>query len=167
MFRMQNLIKQFTSKQHGPLVQFIKYGIGGGAATAVHVVIFYAMAGFVFRVLTEDDLAVRYLHLPIADIDDSVRARLTAKDNFVAFMFSNLVAYIINVKWVFEGGKHKRSVEFLMFFAVSATSIAVGTTVAWGLIQWFGLTTTVAFISNIVASVMINYVMRKFVIFKG
>ena len=164
---MQHIIRQFTSKEHGPLVQFIKYGIGGGAATAVHVVIFYTMASVVFPALTADDLAVRLLGFPVAEIDDALRARLTALDNFIAFLFSNFVAYIINIKWVFEDGRHSRSVECLMFFAVSGISIAVGTGIAWGLIRWFGLTTTVAFISNIVASVMINYAMRKFVIFKG
>jgi putative flippase GtrA len=164
---MKDLIDQFKGKEHGPLVQFIKYGIAGGAATAVDVIIFYIMAGFVFRALTPDDWAVRYLNLPAVELGNAVRANLVVVDSFIAFLFSNLVAYVTNVKWVFESGRHKRHVELAMFYAVSGTSIAVGVGIAYVLIRWFGLTSTVAFATKVIAAVMINYVMRKFVIFKG
>ncbi len=164
---MKHLIKQFQSKEHGPLVQFVKYGIAGGLATGVHITIFYIMAGFVLRALTADDPMVKLFNFPVMDADDAVRSRYAVINNFVAFLFSNFVAYIINVKWVFEGGRHSKSVEMTMFFIVSGTSIAIGSGITFALIEWFDFTTTVGFVANVVASVMINYVMRKFVIFKG
>jgi len=164
---MRDFLRQFKGKDHGPVAQFIKYGIGGVLATVVHVSVFYALAGFLLRALTADDPAVQYLGFPAVELDDHVRARITALDNFIAFIFSNMVAYAVNIYWVFEGGRHRRSVEIALFYAVSGTSIAVGTAIAWFLIHAFGLTTTVAFAANVFASVMINYAMRKFVIFKG
>ena len=164
---MRDLIEQFKGKTHSPLVQFIKYGIAGGIATGVHIAAFYVAATLIFPALTADDVAVKILGLPAAEIGDSLRARYTVYDNGLAFLVSNFVAYIVNVKWVFEPGRHKRSVEVGLFYAVSGTSIFVGSAIAWVLVQKMGFTTTIAFGSNIVASVMINYVMRKFVVFKG
>jgi putative flippase GtrA len=164
---MQNLIRQFTGKEHTPLVQFIKYGIAGGIATAVHISAFYVAAGYLLPALTGDDLAVRLLRLPAVELSDVVRARYTVIDNFLAFVISNFVCYVINVKWVFEGGRHRRSVEIALFYAVSGTSVAVGSGIAWVLVRAVGLTTTVAFGANVAASILINYVLRKFVVFKG
>ena len=165
---IKSIVAQLMGKEeHGPLAQFIKYGIAGGLATGVHIGIFYILAGFILHALSPDDPAVKFLGMPSADLDDSARANLTAANNFIAFLFSNLVAYIVNVKWVFEGGRHSKAVEVAMFYAVSGTSIAIGTGIAFVLVKYLGLTTTVAFGSNVIASVMINYVMRKFVIFKG
>ena len=164
---MREFLKQFKGREHGPLAQFIKYGIGGGVATAVHIATFYVAAAFILPALTEDDIAVRLLHLPAADIGDAIRARYTVIDNFIAFLFSNLTAYLINIYWVFEPGRHSKRVEIALFYAVSGTSIAVGSAIAWVLVNRFGFTTTVAFASNVFASIMINYVLRKFVVFKG
>jgi len=164
---MRSVLSQFKGHNHGPLVQFIKYGIAGGVATGVHIVVFYIMAGFVFPALSPGDQAVTLFNLPATNVDDRVRANLAVMDNFIAFCFSNGVAYFINIKWVFLPGRHKRSVEMLMFFAVSGTSIAVGSGIMKVMIHMFDTTSSAAFVANIVASVMINFVMRKYVIFKG
>jgi putative flippase GtrA len=58
-------------------------------------------------------------------------------------------------------------VEFLLFFAVSAVSMTVGSTLMGWLIKQFGAQTTIAFGANILSSLAINYVMRKFFVFKG
>ncbi len=165
--RLSSLLAQFRGKEHSPLVQFVKYGLAGGVATGVHIIVFTLLAGYVWHALTPDDPAVRFLGLPSAEIDDAMRARRIAINNFGAFLFSNLAAYILNVKWVFEGGRHHRAMEVAMFYAVSGVSVVVGTALAYGLAKWAGVATTYAFGANIVAAVMINYVMRKFVIFKG
>ena len=164
---MRSFLDQFKGHNHGPFVQFIKYGIAGSLSSGVHIVAFYIMAAYVLPALTADDKAVTLLNFPATDVDEETRARLAALDNLIAFCFSNGVAYLINIKWVFMPGRHRRSVEMLMFFAVSGTSIAVGSGIVWGMIRWFSATSTTAFAANIVASVMINYVMRKYVIFKG
>ena len=167
---MKSIIHQFTSRESGPLVQFIKYGICGGIATLVHVTIFFLIASMVLPALTDTDLTVRLLrHIGVCVTlaDEAVRARNAMIDNFISFIFSNLTAYLMNIMWVFKPGRHSRIVEIGMFYAVSGVSMAIGTVVMGALIKSFGLTTTVAFGANVVTSVLINYVMRKFVIFKG
>jgi putative flippase GtrA len=164
---MRSFLNQFKGHNHGPLVQFIKYGIAGGVATGVNIVIFYIMAGFVFPALSPNDEAVIRLNFPSTNVDARVRSNLVVLNNAIAFCFSNTVAYVINIKWVFVPGRHERSIEVLMFFAVSGTSFAVGSGIAWGMVRWIETTTTAGFAANIAASVMINYVMRKYVIFKG
>ena len=154
------------------VVQFIKYGIAGGFATAVHMFIFFLMAWKVCPALTAKDPFVRLfgkfkVEIPPSDIDDKKRSNHLMFNNFVAFMFSNFVAYIINILWVFQAGKYAWYTELGMFYAVSGISMAIGTALAGGLVRWARIATTYAFIANIFTSVMINYVCRKFFIFNG
>ena len=88
-------------------------------------------------------------------------------DNVVAFILSNLTAYILNILWVFKGGRHHWLVEIGLFYAVSGVSLFIGMGLQTWLIASQGMSTTVAFFVNVLTSLMINYAMRKFVIFKG
>lgn len=162
-----SLIQQFKSREASPLVQFIKYGIAGCAATGVHICVFYLCSAYLFEALDTKDLVVKFLGFPAAEVTEAVRARNAMINNIIAFFMSNSVAYITNVLWVFEAGRHKRVVEILMFFAVSAISMAVGTPIMGALIRFVGMTTTMAFGANIVVAVLVNYAARKFLIFKG
>ncbi len=164
---MHSLWKQFTGREHGPFVQFVKYGICGGAATAVHITLFSVMAWMVLPALTEREFVVRLLHLQVPAMSDAVRANNAAWDNFAAFIFSNLTAYLLNILWVFKRGRHHWLMEIGMFYAVSGFSFLIGTGLQTWMIAKFGLTTTVAFGSNLVTAMLINFAMRKFVIFKG
>lgn len=149
------------------LIQFIKYALGGVAATVVHITVFHLCAWKVFPALQPEDAAVKAFNLPTAELTDSVRSRNSMIDNFIAFLFGNLVAYIINIYWVFEAGRHHWLVEVGLFYAVSGISVAIGTGLMGWLIKRYGTRTTYAFVSNIVTAVLINYAARKFFIFKG
>jgi putative flippase GtrA len=164
---MKHILKQFTQRQANPFIQFVKYSIAGGVATTVHIVFFFLLAWKVFPALTGDDIVVRLLGLSVAGISDALRARNSMIDNVIVFMFSNFTAYILNILWVFEPGRHHRVLEILMFYAASGVSMVVGTSLMGLLIAWFQLSTTVAFSANIATALLINYTMRKFVIFKG
>jgi putative flippase GtrA len=58
-------------------------------------------------------------------------------------------------------------VEIVMFYAVSAISIAVGSAIMWLLVRYIGSSTTLAFAADIVAAAMVNFIVRKYYIFKG
>jgi len=164
---MKKIIKQFTGKDHGHLVQFIKYAIAGGIATLVHTSLFFLLAWKVFPAITADDPVAGVLNVPPSNITDSVRALHAGIDNAIAFMFSNLVVYFINIAWVFEAGRHSRWKEIGMFYLVAGISVAIGIALQSFLIDYYGINTTYAFGAMIVVCLMINYLMRKFVIFKG
>lgn len=149
------------------ITQFIKYGLAGGLATVVHITVFHLVAWKIFPSLQEKDHAVRFFKISIQKVNDAKRARNSVASNFIAFLVSNMVAYITNILWVFEGGKYHFIIEILMFYAVSGISVFLGTMLMGFLINRFGILTTYAFGSNIFTAVMINYAVRKFFIFHG
>ena len=114
-----------------------------------------------------DDPVARLLGLTVVPVSDAIRARNSMIDNSVAFVFANLVAYLLNIWWVFKPGRHHWLMEIGLFYLVSGVSFVIGTALMGWLIRHFGLMTTVAFGANMVTSLAINFVLRKYVIFKG
>ena len=162
-----NIIDQLLGNEAGNLLQFIKYGISGCIATATHILIFHLVAWKMFFALQADDWFVRLLNLPIQELDDTTRSRNSMKANGVAFIISNLVAYLLNIYWVFVPGRYHWILEIGLFYLVSGVAIVIGTALMGFLIRRFGMLTTYAFGSNVFAALMINYAMRKFFIFNG
>jgi putative flippase GtrA len=152
---------------HPILIQFIRYVIAGGVATAAHITLFHLIAWKIFPSLEAKDYAVRFFRLKIREVNDYSRARNSMIGNVIAFLFSNMVAYLINILWVFERGRHSLAIEILLFYLVSGISMAIGTVLMGLLIRRLHLLTTFAFGANLVSAVMINYVLRKYMIFLG
>lgn len=150
-----------------PALQFIKYVMAGGLATVVDVVVFYLLAWKFFPALTVDDKLVQLLGINITVVAETVRANHYILDRCITFFFSNMSAYIANVLWVFTPGRHSRSKEIVLFYAVSGISFLVATGLSWAFIKFGGFTTSFAYLINMIVSVLINYVCRKFYVFKG
>lgn len=150
-----------------PIIQFIKYAFAGGIATVVHILTFYTCCWKLFPSLTQNDIVVRVLKAKVMELPAEARARNAVYSNIVAFFASNIVCYIINRIFVFKPGEHNVVVEFLLFLAVSAIAIFLGTAIMRWLIKHFNMQTTFAFAANLVTSLMLNYVLRKFFIFAG
>ncbi len=148
-------------------VQFFKYGLCGGFATVVDMAVFYAVSLTVIPALAADDPVVRRLGLTGPFADEILRPRNFAINRAIAFLFSNAAAYLTNVRWVFEPGRHRRHVEIGLFLIVSGFSMAVGLGMGWSLIHWGGFSTTFSYAGNMAASILINYACRKYVVFKG
>jgi putative flippase GtrA len=149
------------------VLQFIRYGISGAAATATHILVFHLAAWKLFFALQENDWFVKLLGIPIEPLDDATRARNSMWGNGIAFVISNLVAYVINIYWVFIPGRYHWILEIALFYLVSGVAIVIGTALMGILIRRFGILTTYAFGSNLFTAVMINYALRKYFIFKG
>ncbi len=159
-------LRQFKGRDHGHLVQFIKYAIAGVIASVVHTTLFFLLAWKVFPALTAADPIARLFNIPGSEISDAVRAWHAGIGNGIAFLFSNFVVYVINVNWVFEPGRHSRLKEIGMFYGVAAISVFIGIGLQSFLIGRFGIPTTYAFGAMILVCLLINYAMRKFFIFK-
>ncbi|HBA85338.1 MAG TPA: hypothetical protein DCZ95_14725 [Verrucomicrobia bacterium] len=164
---LNDLWMQFTTHNAGPLVQFIKYALAGGVATAVDVCIFYTLSWKFLPAMKDNDPVARLLKLKIKPIDDQTRSRRFIINTAIAFCFSNLTAYLINIFWVFQAGRHAWWVELALFYAVSGISIVIGTFIGWLLIRVFHLSTTFSYVTKGIAALLINFVCRKFIIFKG
>jgi len=164
---MKHILVQFKGNtNHTPLIQFIKYGISGGLSTLVHICLFYWMATQILPALNAHDVIASLLNLSVPEVSQGIRARNSMIDNTVAFLFSNLTAYVINIYWVFSPGRHHPVMEFLFFFAVSGIAILIGSTIMGFLIHSYGITTTMAFLANVLVSLLINFFIRKHIIFK-
>ena len=164
---MKRILIQFTRREAHPAIQFIKYAIAGVVATAVDVLAFYAAAILILPALDPSDPVARLLGLHVLPIAEGLRSSRYVWDKVIAFFFSNLTAYVVNILWVFTPGRHGKAMEIALFYAVSAASFSVGTALGWLLIRWTGLPTTYAYAANAAASIAINYVCRKFIVFKG
>ena len=187
---MQNLWAQFTRREASPLIQFVKYAICGVAATIVHVIVFFLLSWLIIPALNAEDVFVKLCNLSCAPISDALRARNAMINNALAFIFSNLTAYLLDIVWVFKSGRHyppvdlflgklglmqratlracaHRAVEVALFYAVAGMAIMIGTFLMGIMINQWHFTTTVAFGSQCVIAVLINFAMRKFMIFKG
>ena len=157
----------YLSHDAPPFVQFIKYGMAGGIATVTHVAAFFLAGFFLFPCVSAEDPLVKLFGLVAPAVEEALRARYAVYSNLAAFMISNTVCYVMNRLFVFRPGRHHIIIEFLLFLAVSAVSMTVGTTLMGVLIKQFGMQTTYAFGANILSSLAINYVLRKFFVFKG
>jgi putative flippase GtrA len=164
---MDDLLQQFLQRDAGPVVQFIKYGIAGGIATAVDIFVFYLVAWRLIPALRADDPVVRRLGLTVRPVTEEQRSRRFIYVTAIAFLFSNFTAYILNIFWVFEPGRHAWWLELLLFYAVSGISIVLGTAIGWVMIKWLHLSTTASYAGKLIASLLINFVARKFFVFKG
>jgi len=167
---MKKQISAFLANKENPFVQFLKYGICGGIATGVDMAVFFLFAWLVFPALTESDpftKVLTFMGFSIQEISEPVRLRNYWINRTACFLFSNFAAYILNVLFVFKAGKHKRSHELILFYAVSLTAFLVGTVVGAWLIKGFGLDTTYSYVAAMISALLINFAGRKFFIFKG
>lgn len=159
--------KKFLSPDAGPLAQFVKYGAVGVMATLVQAGVFYALACTAFKCLTPDDLMVRLLGMPSVEIAAPLRALYAAINTSFGFVLANVFCWLMNRWFVFKAGKYVWYVELALFFAVSLAAVGVGLAVQSVLIHFAGWTTSSAFLLEILSSLAINFVVRKFFVFKG
>jgi putative flippase GtrA len=164
---MDALIDQFLARDAHPAIQFIKYAIGGGIATSVDILAFYLLSWKLIPALREDDPIVRRLGLSVTHVEENRRPRRFVINSAIAFVFSNLTAYLINIHWVFQPGRYAWYTELALFYAVSGISIFLGTLLGWIMIRVFHMSTTASYLGKIVSALLINFVCRKFIIFKG
>ncbi|MBB5039664.1 GtrA family protein [Prosthecobacter dejongeii] len=149
----RTILAQVNSRDAHPLLQFIKYGICGLGAFITHQVIWVALSFWAFPSID-------------SSIPDETRALNSTISNSIAVLFSTAVAYVTNILWVFKSGRHSRAVEIASFFGIGVISFGGGLLAGPWLIKMFGLNTLVAQLSMAVTSVLINFVCRKFFIFK-
>ncbi len=163
---MRFIKRVLLEKSHAGM-QFLKYSMCGGVAMAVDMLAFFLVAWLLFPALTEDEFLVRLFHVPVESVTEGARIVNFCISNVCAFVLSNLTAYILNVLFVFEAGRHSRWKEVGLFYLVSAISVGLGIGIGAILIHRFGLSTSVSYIAKAISTTLINFVARKFIIFRG
>jgi len=151
---LRTILAALNSRDVHPFIQFFKYGLCGVAALLVQASVFFALSLWGLPALTTN--------AP----DQVVRANNALINTGIACLFSNTVAYLLNVRWVFTPGRHSRLVEFLFFTAVNAPGAIAGGTVQDWLIRSLGWPTWAAFAGFVLPNVLINFACRKLFIFQ-
>jgi len=151
------------SREAHPIIQFGKYGFCGVLAVVALTLGWMFFAQW-FPVVEPSADALANGAEPLGD---KLRAKNNVIANLLAFLPSNIVAYVLNVLFVFESGRHSRVKEFSMFTGVSFFSFVVGLLGGPFLISHFGIPSALSQIGLIVTSTLVNFVCRKFLIFKN
>ena len=161
------MLKKILFEKNHPGVQFLKYSMCGGFALAVDMVVAFLVAWLWLPALNGDELFVRWFGLHYEPVSEAVRTTNFVWGNAIAFMVSNLTAYVLNVLFVFKAGKHNRWKEIGMFYLVSAISVGIGVAIGASLIPWLGLSYDWSYIAKAISTTLINYAARKYIIFHG
>ncbi len=135
--------------------QFMKYAMMGVGATVVHLAVFVIVSHTVFPA---------HDYLNIEGLDNATKEKHAIWSNLIAFPFSNLFAYLTNIRFVFTRGRHSKGYEVGLFTAISFVSFFAGLMCGPILISR-GLNPWIAQFGFIVASALVNFVSRKFLVF--
>lgn len=166
-------LRAILSRERHPVLQFIRYGLAGGVAMLANVVLFAVCIEWIFPI--PDSVAPETTSLTpqwneignwLRELSRDPRVANFVKANSVAFLAANGVAYVLNFKWVFESGRHSRGMEITLFLTVSFISFLMGTALASVLVGSYGVNKYSAKAGDIVSAILMNYVCRKFFIFK-
>ena len=147
--------------------QIFTYGDIGILATAINLAVAELFAAYVWPCLGPDDIFVKFLGFASSSVPDAERATLAVYCNFVGFFVANVVCWLLNRRYVFTPGRHHWLVEYALVLAGSGFAILCGSAVIWVLVRFHGMQTTYSFVINVVVSVAVNFVVRKFFVFKG
>jgi putative flippase GtrA len=148
---MNPIVKFVQNKTH-VTVQFIKYGLAGVVATGVHVV--------VFTILNETVL-------PAGLSEENAERGWNFFWSFsIAFIVASGVAYDLNRRWVFQSGRHTRLVELALFFSFATIAYLLGTPLGAFLVSKYPLNEYVVYFLVLTASVLVNFLGRKLVVFQ-
>lgn len=168
-------------------IQFLKYLFCGGLSAGVDILVFYALAWSLLPSMTPTDPVVklfvavaafiedhfkkgtawlcRLLRIVPKHVDELLRGRFYVIGKCVSFVFSNTVAFVTNMLWVFEKSDKALHEQVAVFFTISGISVGIGTFLGWLLIKRFHLPTTVSYVTTAVATLLINYQARKMFVF--
>jgi putative flippase GtrA len=141
------------SKEAPFIVQFAKYGFCGVVATVSHTAMawFFSQHWFpAFDGAPKDVLRWNQIYA-----------------NLWAFPIGNLVAYATNAIWVFTGGRHGRGLEFLLFSLINVVSGVAGIFAGPFLRDALQTGWWAAQLMLIVTSALVNFICRKFIVFRG
>lgn len=155
-----DVFRAALSRDSHPFLQFIKYGFSGVAATVVHNVVVAILSATVFP-------AGKGMLIDGQLLPEEVRAWHLVLNNALAFPFGTVTAYLLNVAFVFTPGRHHKVIEAVLFFLVGAAGFFPGAFVVNWLAGYWHLPSTVAQLGFIITSVIVNFLCRKFIIFKG
>lgn len=147
------------------MLQFLRYGVCGGIATATDGLVFFLAAWLIFPALSGQDQLVQILGLTISPASEESRALNFMLANTLAFILSNFVAYVLNTLFVFQSKKERRNKEITAFYILSTLVAFLSIGLSMVMMKFLFLSTTLAYCIKVIFSVLVNFVARKKYVF--
>lgn len=166
-FVLKNPVKkswaEFIKRDAHPLLQFVKYGFCGVFAVIIHTIVFY-LASREWAFPCHEGMMHNGVKLENTDFALQLNFVI---GNSIGFLVANVATYLTNLAFVFTGGRHNRFLEFLFFTAVASIGHTAG--IVLSILQlrggigesWAAMGTLV------ITSAIVNFLSRKFFVFKG
>ena len=143
--------------------QLFKYMCCGGLAVLVDQIVYYSLGLHIIPIFQNTDPIVG-LGISITPVIEMNQTRNIWAVKICCWVLANTTAYVLNRLFVFETGKHKRIVETVLFFIFALPQfIFVALTDVLIRVGW---EVTYANYSMMLLAVIINFLVRKFIIFK-
>jgi putative flippase GtrA len=166
---MRSRVAAFLKGKDSPGAQVIKYALCGGLSVAVDQLTFYLLAWLALPALRASDPAFRLLAAMGLTVQAAGEDEL--RRNFwiikgVCFVLANSVVYLLNTRYVFHTGRHRKPVEILLFFG-SSTFQFFFIWLGGILITVFRWEVTYSNIAMLTTSLFVNFVVRKKLVFKS
>lgn len=152
-FRREGLKNTLFSRETPFLIQFGKYGVCG----VLSVVVLLAVV-WLGRIISPAAFA--------ESLPEATRATNNTILHFIAFLPSNIAAYLLNRWLVFTPGKHSTSREFWLFTVISFLSFTLGQVLPQWLVRDFDVANSIADLSFIISSALVNFACRKIFVFE-
>ncbi len=166
---MAKRVVGFLMRKDSSAAQVIKYVMSGGISVVVAQVSFYLLAWLVWPCMRATDPVARLLVSFGFSVQDVSESEL--KQNFwiimgICFLLSNAVVYVLNILFVFKTGRYRRAIEVFLFFSFSLLQFLF----IWLggiLISKFKWEVTYSNILMLLAGLVVNYLVRKHIVFRG
>lgn len=158
----------FLRSKECPYTQAVKYMACGVISLIIDQLVFYLMAWLVLPCLRASDPVARLIvaaGLPFQEATEQEIKLHYWIIKILCFVISISVTYVLNVLFVFHTGRHKRSIEIILFYGFSLLQF-VFIWLGGLLISRFGWEVTYANYSMLFLGVATNYFARKRVVFK-
>ena len=156
---LKTIFRCIKERNVPPFFQFCLYGFCGVMALVLNLGIIYGLS---------------YTLIPAAEsslingvpITNEQRGANLAINTSISFFIVNAFVYTMNILLVFKRGRHGAVKEFLFFTAVNSPSLIIPLFGPW-LVHKYGISNAMAIYPAIVVSALINFIARRFFIFKG
>ncbi|MBU6300910.1 MAG: GtrA family protein [Verrucomicrobia bacterium] len=136
------------------LLQLVKYGFFGVCSVCIYQSIF-GVLGHSFLPHFDD----------LSGLSAGARKVNFILSSAIGFFCANGFAYLTNVRWVFQSGRHDRWTEFFLFSGVSFLGWVVGMVPGYLAFDDGHASSWVASAVVTVVSVVVNFICRKVFIF--
>lgn len=157
---LKTIFTRVRNRDVPPLVQFLVYATCGVAATVIHQGLVAVLSATVLP-------AMKGMVIDGEVLPEALRKHNLLLANTIAFPCGAIAAYITNILFVFTPGRHSKATEMFLFFGVAACGFFPGLWIIDFLVGRYAVPSSFAQLAFVFTSFIVNFAMRKLVIFKN